>query len=455
MSKEKISFGDPRFKAYNAIRNFLDNYQDLGEALCDELIQNFIDKSKEILEENPLLKPKMRFKFSFDGSRYSVISEQFNTGGIPKREDYIVFASTDKESQRGRPSGSRGQGWKIWWVVCGQIKTETNVEINGNLKYYQHLVRKIDHDNKKIDWADGWAEDEQFFQKTWRENGAKITLNNVKKIYFKAAENAFRRVCVSRYNFALKKYKNIEITLEKSDGSSIEIKAPEDITTFNKSIEEFKFDEFTVPRLIDCKLRNVYIGFYDGPTLPYGWQEGIAIILRDRIVTWIKPKKKIDEGKIVGWVNADFLRDVELTTHDGFKNVSKWLKTKKHLERWLDEIEISAIEFFKGTSRDIKSKKSIALKSIGKLLSQTLGITEYGKGLSSKSKKKEETEIYIETFILKDSNTHFIFDKNANLYRNKKYLAEVGIKNGSNQDIELFFELVSTPRDFNESKKVF
>ncbi|MBN2157715.1 MAG: hypothetical protein JW776_16830 [Candidatus Lokiarchaeota archaeon] len=348
---------------YNLISNVLRSYSNEispYEAFVDEIAQNFFDSAKKYyrycVKEN--VKPinssmKVLFIEDYNG-KPAIVIKQTGTTGIIHRKEYVTYSLTQKDKDEDA-AGSQGVGWKIWFMICDEVHTETIVD--G--RYYQTLQRVENRDIKVAHNDDNWSTYFEHFQDTLiSENGeTSIKFLNVNNshgfnedestTYFQELWKCCEKVIQERYYWALKKYPTFSVDLIYTNSKKTQ---PSQKVTI--SLNEYPplypglndSDCRTSNKFIRNKTKNygvvkdIFVGFTN--EIHSKINDGVAIIVRDRVVEWYNPRSQWvgtpgANGKLIGHVCCDFLYKKDNMTHDKLNDIFPEVKLTRHFIRTL------------------------------------------------------------------------------------------------------------------------
>jgi hypothetical protein len=353
---------------YNLISYQLRSYQNEitpYEAFADEIAQNFFDSAKSYIEERKRKgksagKPRMTIHIRPDHEDGpSFIIHQTGTTGIVNRGDYAKYGATQKD-QDLLAAGSQGVGWKIWLLICDRVETETIV----NRQYYQTYQKTIGKQILVKHESGEWSKaDIDFSRGSVRHSGdTYIKFINVKssegfiedgKNYFDEISQAWEKIIFQRYFWALKRYDTIKIKIVRPSNTKSTLNVVDlsykGVTYLEYDIEKSSYKtlekkEFPDPKIIsglkdeDSFYNDIPIGT---KSIRYGimqdiriaytsnkikdLREGIAIIVRDRVIEWYNPRRRhvgspgVD-GILFGQVICNYLHRKDNMTHDSLSD---------------------------------------------------------------------------------------------------------------------------------------
>ncbi len=334
---------------YNTIEASKDAYRDPVDAIVDELTQNFFDHTfafRATLEEaskresdGPQAIMIIDFSSRENNPEFQVSIEQDGSTGILNREAYTTFSEKTKLDPRER--GSRGQGWKTTVLPFSTI-VRTETQVSASLREYYQSIVKADHINRKISVSKVWfTPDNAVFPRTRFKQGTTIHIAGFDEEFLDELEKRAGLIIIQRWWSVIKRCSNYKIIIKHKDDDP-EIISADTLPILPPMMEgidpikekDHRFESSKRPRRIDA-LRNLEI-YHSFRSLPRGIREGIALICNGHTIDWYKSELAAGlDGYIYGFVEADYLKKSENTTHQGLKDDTRVRSTRKELDKFL------------------------------------------------------------------------------------------------------------------------
>lgn len=344
MAENNISMKPMKVNIYNTVEASKDAYSDPVDAIVDELTQNFFDHTvafrqmldKQIKNESDGPPAKMTFFFSNGPSKPQIRIEQTGVTGILERKAYVTFSEKTKVNDSER--GSRGQGWKTT-VLPFATKVLTESQISDNINDYYQVSVEVDHEKRDILVSEWFDFPKTIFDRTLTSRGTTISIFGISEDIKKELESKIDLILIQRWWGVLQKNSNYQIVIKKENQNEDTIISKNTLPQIPKMSDELKpiviksktFETGQRPRR-ENTINNLSV-YYSKKSLARGIREGIAIICNGHTIDWYKSDYAYDiPGRIFGWVEADFLRDHESSTHQGLKDTSAVKYTKKELD---------------------------------------------------------------------------------------------------------------------------
>jgi len=457
---------------FNLIEGHLDSYTNVitpYEAFCDEIYQNFFDAAKQYINEcikkNIIPKDSILYIVS-NLQKKSVILAQIGTTGIVNREAYVTYAKTSKDASLDA-AGSRGIGWKIWLLISEMVQTETQIYEN----YYQ-VQNDTDFVNRKL-YVEDWISDESYFKKTIKgANQTCIKFMNIpinrgykddEKNFFEEIEKSWEKILQERYFPILEKYPTIKVKFRKIDDAGKQYPdiefglkdKPESLDGLEEFVENERIIQTNKQKMKDIKI------FYTLEKHKVSKdQEGIAIIIKDRVVEWYNPREQNVgrtglNGSIVGQVVCDYLYKKDNATHDQLSSYDPDVRETKLVLRRLIAQLIEQIQGLTYTESFLTPKKGDLFNNLNKILSEIIDpsqLMDLGSGIDEDSgtddiiDREEEKDVQIRNIEINPELD--IFE------RGKDYRSIIGIENKLDEEIVINLEVRAKYRSINEFKIV-
>ncbi len=455
---------------FNLIEGHLDSYTNVitpYEAFCDEIYQNFFDAAKQYINE--CIKKKIIPEDSIlyivsNHQKKSVILAQIGTTGIVNQEAYVTYAKTSKDASLDA-AGSRGIGWKIWLLISELVQTETQID-----EKYSQVQHDTDFVNKKM-YVEDWISDESYFKKTIKAaNQTCIKFMNIptnrgykdeEKNFFEEIEKSWEKILQERYFPIIEKYPSIRVVFRKIDDAgklNLDIEfGLKDKPELLDGLEEFVENE----RMIQSnklKMKDLKISYTLDKHKVSKDQEGIAIIIKSRVVEWYNPREQ-DVGRtglngcIIGQVVCDYLYKKDNATHDQLSSYDTDVRETKLILRRLIAQLIEQIQGLTYTESFLTSKKGDLLNNLNKILSEIIDpsqLMDIGSGIDEDS----ETDDIIDVVGKKKVQIRNIeINPESDIFeRGKDYRSSIGIENKLDEEIVVNLEVRAKYRSINEFK---
>jgi len=456
---------------YNIIGDVLRSYgRDISpyEAFADEISQNFFDTAKRYIEEckqnnispqNPVMYIYFN-KYAKEGPSIWVF--QKNTTGIRCRKEYVTYGLTQKPKDP-TAAGSQGVGWKIWLTICASVETETIT----NEKYYQTILKTIDNQIKVLH-TDEWSENQDIFQKRIKNNGETlIKFINIKKggfyedgkEYFEEIKNSWEKLIEERYFWVFQKYAQIQVEIieikdtsgtkdqRKIKGSSLPSLFP------GLKDEECRLGDIKIIEKRDVVyiMKDVFVGF----TIESLNKEGIAIVVRDRIVEWYNPTSRAVgipgvDGYLFGFAFCDYLYKKDIITHDSLNdNFPEVAYTRAKIRQLVANL-YARIQDLHSKEAVITTKKNDVISNLNDILKGLLGEEEMLPSIPSseseelKGEQGPGIEISLENLVqislsklfVKDTSGDFMIFTDKHFNSSDDYKADFDVVNKSDKPLK-------------------